>query len=51
VLTSSGELSAADLGGALGWRVKRSRDVLDELVERGDALRRRGEGLALYSSV
>jgi hypothetical protein len=51
VLTSSGELSAADLGGALGWRVKRSRDVLDELVERGDALRRERDGLALYSSV
>jgi hypothetical protein len=31
VLESSGELSAADLGGALGWRVKRSREVLDAL--------------------
>jgi len=31
VLASSGELSAADLGGALGWRVKRSRGVLDAL--------------------
>ena len=31
VLESSGELSAADLGGALGWRVKHSREVLDGL--------------------
>jgi hypothetical protein len=31
VLESSGELSAADLGGALGWRLKRSREVLDSL--------------------
>jgi hypothetical protein len=28
ILASSGELSAADLGGALGWRVKRSREVV-----------------------
>jgi winged helix DNA-binding protein len=51
VLDSSGELSAADLGGALGWRVKRARDVLDELVESGNASRRDEDGLALYSSV
>jgi hypothetical protein len=31
VLASSGELSAADLGGALGWRVKRSREALEQL--------------------
>jgi hypothetical protein len=31
VLASSGELSAADLGGALGWRVKRSREALERL--------------------
>ena len=31
VLRSSGELSAADLGGALGWRVKRSREVVEQL--------------------
>jgi hypothetical protein len=51
VLASSGELSAADLGGALGWRVKRAREVLDELVECGDARGRIEDGLALYSSV
>src|SRR5439155_1294576 len=38
VLGSSGELSAADLGGALGWRLKRSRETLEELVERGEAV-------------
>jgi Winged helix DNA-binding domain len=48
VLASSGELSAADLGGALGWRVKRSRETLDELVERGEARVRDEDGLALY---
>jgi hypothetical protein len=47
VLESSGELSAADLGGALGWRVKRSREVLDALD-----LRTRIEGdVRLYSAV
>jgi winged helix DNA-binding protein len=47
VLRSSGELSAADLGGALGWRVKRSREVLDRLD-----LRTRSEGdVTLYSRV
>jgi hypothetical protein len=49
VLASSGELSAADLGGALGWRLKRSRDTLDELVERGEARRRAVDGPALYA--
>jgi len=45
VLESSGELSAADLGGALGWRVKRSREVLDALD-----LRTRTEGeVTIYS--
>jgi hypothetical protein len=33
VLASSGELSAADLGGALGWRVKRSRLALEQVAE------------------
>mgnify|MGYP003784112469 CR=1 FL=1 len=47
VLRSSGELSAADLGGALGWRVKRSREVLEQLD-----LRTRREGdVTLYSLV
>lgn len=48
VLASCGEISAADLGGALGWRAKRSREALDALVERGDANRRAEGGLMLY---
>lgn len=51
VLSSSGELSAADLGGALGWRVRPARDVLDELVERGEAVGRTADEVMLYSSV
>lgn len=47
VLESSGELSAADLGGALGWRVKRSREVLDAL----DLHVRVESDVRLYSSV
>ena len=47
VLRSSGELSAADLGGALGWRVKRSREVLDSL----DLRTRREADVTLYSLV
>ncbi|HEY3542245.1 MAG TPA: crosslink repair DNA glycosylase YcaQ family protein [Gaiellaceae bacterium] len=47
VLASSGELSAADLGGALGWRVERAREVLDAL-----GLRTRVEDeIRLYSLV
>lgn len=45
VLRSSGELSAADLGGALGWRVKQSRTVLDAL----DLRTRRESDVTLYS--
>lgn len=48
VLASSGEVSAADLGGAFGWRLKRSRETLDELVALGRAARREVEGLALW---
>ena len=47
VLESSGELSAADLGGALGWRVKRSREVLDSL----DLRVRVEDDVRLYSAV
>jgi len=47
VLASSGELSAADLGGALGWRVKRSREVLDGL----DLRVRVEDDVRLYSLV
>jgi hypothetical protein len=49
VLSSSGELSAADLGGALGWRVKRSRVVLDERVEHGEGRMRLDNDVTLYS--
>jgi winged helix DNA-binding protein len=47
VLAACGELSAADLGGALGWRLKQSREVLDELGARV----RVENGVALYSPV
>jgi hypothetical protein len=33
VLASAGELTAADLGGALGWRRNESTTVLDEIAE------------------
>jgi hypothetical protein len=48
VLAPAGELSAADLGGALGWRLKRSRETLAELVALGRAERRELEGLSLW---
>jgi hypothetical protein len=47
VLASSGELSAADLGGALGWRAKRSREVLEQL----DVRVRTEDDVRLYSLV
>jgi hypothetical protein len=50
VLASSGELSAADLGGALGWRLKRSRETLLDLVERGEARVRELDGLQLFAA-
>jgi hypothetical protein len=50
VLASSRDVSAADLGGALGWRVKRSRETLDELVELATAERREVQGLALWNA-
>lgn len=50
VLASSGEVSAADVGGALGWRPKRARETLEELAERGDARRREVDGLALFTA-
>lgn len=36
VLDSAGELTAADLGGALGWRRKEAAAVLDEIAESRD---------------
>jgi hypothetical protein len=50
VLASCGEVSAADLGGALGWRLKRSRQTLAELVEAGAARSRLERGLELWSA-
>jgi hypothetical protein len=47
VLVSSGELSAADLGGALGWRLKRARTALDAL----DLRTRVEDDVRLYSLV
>lgn len=51
VLASSGEISAADLGGALGRRLRPARETLDELVERGEATRRTDGEIVLYRSV
>jgi hypothetical protein len=48
VLASVGELSAADLGGALAWRLKRSRETLAELAEEGKAERRELQGVSLW---
>jgi hypothetical protein len=50
VLASSRDVSAADLGGALGWRLKRSRETLDQLVELGTAERGELEGLLLWNA-
>jgi hypothetical protein len=36
VLAQAGELTAADLGGALGWRRKEAAAVLDEIAEGSD---------------
>jgi hypothetical protein len=47
VLAASGELSAADLGGALGWRLKRARLALEAAAE---PTRRDGD-VQLYSLV
>ena len=37
VITAAGELTAADLAGALGWRRKQAEAVLDEVAESRDA--------------
>jgi hypothetical protein len=49
VLAPGVELSAADLGGALGWRLRRARSALDVLVDRGDARVRREGALSLFT--
>jgi hypothetical protein len=51
VLVWCGEVSAPDLGGALGWRLKRSRETLAELVLHGSARSRLEGGLELWSSL
>ena len=51
VLASSGEISAADLGGALGRRLRPARTTLDKLVERGEAASRTSDEVVLYRSV
>jgi hypothetical protein len=43
VLDSAGELTAADLGGALGWRRKAAEAVLDEIAES-----REGDGFRIW---
>jgi hypothetical protein len=48
VLGAARELSAADLGGALGWRARVAREVLDELVEHGQADVRAEGGVTLF---
>jgi hypothetical protein len=48
VLGSAGEVSGADLAGALGWRRKQAEVVLAELVDRGNAGLRDDDGLALW---
>jgi hypothetical protein len=50
VLASSGEVSAADVAGALGRRLKPVRELLDRLCDEGAAVRRAEDGLALYRS-
>ncbi|HYX76731.1 MAG TPA: crosslink repair DNA glycosylase YcaQ family protein [Gaiellaceae bacterium] len=48
VLAGAGEVSAADLAGALGWRRKQAEVVLAELACRGNARRRHDDDLTLW---
>jgi hypothetical protein len=48
VLATSGEVSAADLAGALGWRIRRAREALDGLAGAGVAAVRSADGVDLY---
>jgi len=48
VLEGAGEVSAADLAGALGWRRKQAESVLSGLVDTGRAGLRDEDGLALW---
>jgi hypothetical protein len=51
VLASSGKVSAADVAGALGWRAKPARVLLERLADERVAERRDEDGLALYRSI
>jgi hypothetical protein len=48
VLDGAGEISAADLAGAVGWRRKHAEAVLTELVDTGGADLRDEDGLTLW---
>jgi hypothetical protein len=48
VLEGGGEISAADLAGAVGWRRKEAEVVLTELVDRGSACLRDQDGFSLW---
>jgi Winged helix DNA-binding domain len=48
VLTGAGEISAADLGAALGWRRKQAESALTQLVDSGRAGLRDEDGLVLW---
>jgi len=48
VLDGAGEISAADLAGAVGWRRKQAEVVLTELVDTRRAGLREEDGLALW---
>jgi len=48
VLETSGEVSAADLAGALGWRMTQARHTLMELADRTLAKTRQADGLLLW---
>ena len=49
VLAAAGEASAADLGAALGWRVKQAAAVLQDLDGTGVAVSHDEEGIAVWS--
>jgi len=49
VLEGAGEVSAADVAGALGWRRKQAEVILTELVDSGSAGLRDEDGLALWT--
>jgi hypothetical protein len=48
VLDGAGEVSAADVAAALGWRRKQTEGILAELVEQGKAAEREEAGVPLW---